>query len=153
MTEEEQKTIEQLFEAMGKSGGRFVVGQVVGSQTININTSPAQKEEPQDTPSTEEMKQAVLAVTKQGLFWSSRSWAVVYRVYQMKGYKASISEFVREVNAWNIKTDYHCDYDAVRKPIASGKYARSIDKWKADGAQGQAVKLAEGLLAALENGA
>ena len=33
MTEEQQKDIEQLFDAMGKSGGRFVIGQVVGSQT------------------------------------------------------------------------------------------------------------------------
>lgn len=37
MTEEEKKTIEQMFEAMGNSGGRFVIGQVVGSQTINFN--------------------------------------------------------------------------------------------------------------------
>ena len=37
MTEDEKKTLEQMFEAMGNTGGRFVIGQVVGSQTININ--------------------------------------------------------------------------------------------------------------------
>ncbi len=45
MTEDEKKTIEQLFEAMGRSGGRFVVGQVVGSQTIHINAGEEKKED------------------------------------------------------------------------------------------------------------
>ena len=45
MTEEQQKDIEQLFEAMGKSGGRFVIGQVIGSQTNFIGDKFAQKNE------------------------------------------------------------------------------------------------------------
>lgn len=45
MTEKQQKDIEQLFEAMGKSGGRFVIGQVIGSQTNFIGDKFAQKNE------------------------------------------------------------------------------------------------------------
>lgn len=44
MTEEQQKDIEQLFEAMGNSGGRFVIGQVIGSQTNYIGDHLAQKD-------------------------------------------------------------------------------------------------------------
>ena len=36
MTEEQKKDIDDLFDAMGKSGGRFIIGQVVGSQTNYI---------------------------------------------------------------------------------------------------------------------
>lgn len=50
MTEDEKKTIEQLFEAMERSGGRFVVGQVVGSQTIHINTGEEKKEDEVPNP-------------------------------------------------------------------------------------------------------
>lgn len=45
MTEEQQKDIEQLFDAMGKSGGRFVIGQVVGSQTNYFGDGFAPKSE------------------------------------------------------------------------------------------------------------
>lgn len=33
MTEEEKKTLSDLFEAMGKTGAQFQIGQVIGSQT------------------------------------------------------------------------------------------------------------------------
>ena len=45
MTEEQQKDIAQLFEAMGNSGGRFVIGQVIGSQTNYIGDHLAQRNE------------------------------------------------------------------------------------------------------------
>ena len=57
MTEERQKDIEQLFEAMGNSGGRFVIGQVIGSQTNYIGDHLAQKDgKPphEDIPHSEE---------------------------------------------------------------------------------------------------
>lgn len=57
MTEEQQKDIEQLFEAMGNSGGRFVIGQVIGSQTNYIGDHLAQKDgKPlhEDIPHSEE---------------------------------------------------------------------------------------------------
>lgn len=58
MTEEQQKDIAQLFEAMGKSGGRFVIGQVIGSQTNYIGDNHAEKDEKtphdEDIPHSEE---------------------------------------------------------------------------------------------------
>ena len=102
-------------------------------------------------PSKEEMKQAVMETMTQGLWWSSRSWAVVYRVYQMKGYMNGFTQFAREVQEWEIETDYECNYDAIQKPISSGMYSGMPDQWEAQGAQKQAVKLAQTLLEILEN--
>ena len=95
--------------------------------------------------SKKEMKRAVENSASKGYWWSSRSWAVVYRVYQMKGYMASISQFVREVKDWEVQIGFDCNYDAVQKPLAKGLLSGSPDKWVAQGAQGQAVKLAEAL--------
>ena len=57
MTEQQQKDIAQLFEAMGNSGGRFVIGQVIGSQTNYIGDHLAQKDGKtphEDIPHSEE---------------------------------------------------------------------------------------------------
>ena len=57
MAEEQQKDIAQLFEAMGNSGGRFVIGQVIGSQTNYIGDHLAQKDGKtphEDIPHSEE---------------------------------------------------------------------------------------------------
>ena len=40
MTEEQEKDLERMFRAMGNSGGRFVIGQVIASQTNFIGTTP-----------------------------------------------------------------------------------------------------------------
>ena len=37
MTEEEKKTLSDLFEAMGKTGAQFQIGQVIGSQSNTYN--------------------------------------------------------------------------------------------------------------------
>lgn len=37
MTEEEKKTLSDLFEAMGKTGAQFQIGQVIGSQANTYN--------------------------------------------------------------------------------------------------------------------
>lgn len=116
----------------------------------NHEADPKQEDIPK-VPSTEEMIQAVKATFSQGLWWSNRSWAVVYRVWQMKGYFGSISDFVREVEGWKLKSDHDCSYDAVQKPIASGILSGMPERWKEQGAQGQAVKLALALLAELDH--
>lgn len=129
--------------------GNYV--DVHDNEVVNLNIDKAMvKVEDSDLPTREAMIQAVEATEKEGLWWSSRSWAVVFRVYQMKGYKGSISEFVREVKAWGLKTDHECNYDAVQKPVASGILSGTPERWKANGAQGQTVKLAEALLRELE---
>lgn len=100
-------------------------------------------------PTSEQMQQAVKATVGEGYWWASRAWAVVYRVWQMKGYMKSYAEFYREVSEWEVKTGFECSYDAIQKPIAQGQLVGMPEKWESQGAQGQAVKLANALLDAL----
>ena len=101
-------------------------------------------------PTKEQMCAAINETVKQGLWWSNRSWAVVYRVYQMKGYMKGFSQFVREVETWDVKMAFECNYDALQKPISGGTLLGSPDKWEAQGAPPQAVKLPQALIAILE---
>ena len=99
-----------------------------------------------ELPTKEQMCAAIKESVKLGMWWSSRSWAVVYRVYQIKGYMNGFTQFVREVNTWSVKTGFECNYDAVQKPNASGVLAGNPDKWEAQGGSRQAVKLAQFLI-------
>jgi len=101
-------------------------------------------------PTKEQMCAAINETVKQGLWWSNRSWAVVYRVYQMKGYLNGFSQFVREVSTWSVKTGFECNYDALQKPISGGLFTGNPEKWEANGAPRQAVNLAKELMALLE---
>ena len=78
------------------SGGQHVETQ------INIGAHPNEgSEEPTSvTPPPEAMTRAVERTMAQGYWWASTAWAVVYRVYQMKGYSGGIRQFVREVKEW-----------------------------------------------------
>lgn len=109
-------------------------------------SQPLPQEAFPELPTAEEMKRAITATYKGGYWWSNRAWAVVYRVWQMKGYMNGYTQFAREVNGWGLKMDFTCNYDAVQKPIVEGKLAGTPDKWVSQGAQGQAVKLAEALI-------
>ena len=158
-----QEDIQKALEALGKSGitvaGDLVLEKKVeyevanveaggiGIQIVNGNRKEIEESEvTEDLPTREEMIQAVKATYRKGLWWSSRSWAVVYRVYQMKGYMSGFTQFAREVNEWGVSTGFECNYDAVQKPIVSGQLSGTPDKWVSQGAQKQAVKLAEALL-------
>ena len=100
----------------------------------------------EELPTRETMCQAVESGVKAGLWWGNQSWAVVYRVYQLKGYTGSMSDFVREAQTWPLDLAATCTYDAVQKPIARGTMIGQPDKWLANGAPQQAVALAESLL-------
>jgi len=125
------------------SGGQHVETQ------INIGAHPNEgSEEPTSvTPPPEAMARAVERTMAQGYWWASTAWAVVYRVYQMKGYTGGIRQFVREVKEWpwQKKPIFPCNYDSVQKPIVGGKLMRTIDKWKDDGAMEQMQKLGQAL--------
>lgn len=107
--------------------------------------------EPSEVPTKDQMIQAIKATVKQGMWWSSRSWAVVYRVYQMKGYVRNYTSFVNEVKRWHVETGFECTYDAIQKPIACGMYVGNPEKWENNGASKQAVKFAFALLEDLES--
>lgn len=101
-------------------------------------------------PDSETMRQAVVTSMHDGYWWGNRSWAVVYRVYQMKGYMKGIAQFVSEVESWKIESSYTCNYDAVQKPIIQGKIVGPISTWRANGVPEAWIKLAEALLAVLK---
>ena len=127
------------------SGGQHVETQ------INIGAHPnegSEKETKDNIPPPEAMARAVERTMAQGYWWASTAWAVVYRVYQMKGYTGSISQFVREVEEWpwQKKPAYECNYDAVCKPIRSGRLAGTPDGWVRSGASSQYAILGQELL-------
>ena len=106
----------------------------------------------QETIPLELIMKAVEQTMTQGLWWASTAWAVVYRIYQIMGYAGSIRQFVRDVADWPFERDpeYECNYDAVCKPIRSGKLSGTPDVWASNGATDQYVILGEELLKELE---
>ena len=133
------------------SGGQHV--ETIQSQNIYTYKRQSASEEPTSvTPPPEAMARAVERTMAQGYWWASTAWAVVYRVYQMKGYTGSISQFVREVEEWpwQKKPAYECNYDAVCKPIRSGRLAGTPDGWIKNGATAQYAILGTALLKELQ---
>ena len=104
-----------------------------------------------ELPAPEAMVWAVEKTIKDGHWWGNVSWSVVYRIYQMKGYQGTVSQFVRDVSRWSFTMHirYDCNDDAVGKPIRTGKISRSLDKWAEDGASSQFIILGEALMKAL----
>ena len=133
------------------SGGQHV--DTIQSQ--NIYTYKRQNTSEETTsviPPPEVMARAVERTMAQGFWWASTAWAVVYRVYQMKGYLGGIRQFVREVEGWPFRgrLNYVCNYDAVCKPIRSGRLAGTPDNWIKNGATAQYAILGTALLKELQ---
>lgn len=103
-----------------------------------------------ELPTREVMCKAVMTAVQNGLWYGKQAWAVVYRVYQLKGYMGGMNEFVREVNKWPIEMAATCSYDAVQKPVAKGKMVGQAEKWAKNGAPKEAVALVETLLTAID---
>lgn len=93
---------------------------------------------------------ALAKAVRDGLWSGGNSWAVVYRVYQMKGYMGSMTDFVREVKDWPTALAASCNYDAVQKPIAKGIMIGPLEKWVANGAPEQVEDLATTMLTELD---
>lgn len=94
------------------------------------------------------MANAVEQTMNEGLWYGATGWAVVYRVYQIAGYKGSYSEFVREAKAWpwSRTIDYLPTDDAVSKPLRNGKMMTDIKYWEAEGVAKRNRMLAMALL-------
>ena len=151
----------ELLDRIVSSGNVHIGQMIIGDKnTVNYHEAAGNEETQEKVPQqysnqqmtqaivelSEKMKQAVLITCQQGLWWSSRSWAVVYRVWQLKGYKKGMSDFVREVEGWNLDVEFECLYDAIQKPVSKGIYAGTPDGWIDNGAPHQALKLARALL-------
>lgn len=125
-------------------------------ETIQQHAEEAETDDKKDMsllPSTEQMCQVVEQTMDNGLWWASTAWAVVFRVYQMKGYQGSIRQFVREVDSWkwNRTMAFPCTYDGIQKPLVSGKLSGSIEKWREEGAMRQMQVLGQALSDLLNN--
>ena len=136
------------------SGSQYVDKQFnFGDKVSGMATSTKQTEgEPKsEIPPLEAMVWAVEKTIKDGHWWGNVSWSVVYRIYQMKGFQGTVSQFVRDVSRWpfTMPIRYDCNDDAVGKPIRTGKISRSLDKWAEDGASSQFIILGEALMKAL----
>ncbi len=100
-----------------------------------------------DLPSMSEMAMACEKTCEEHLWWGHSSWSVVFRIYEILGFKGNIHSFIEEVKKWplNKSFPYHCDRDSVGKPIRRGKISGPIEKWAADGAHSRETKLGEKL--------
>lgn len=114
--------------------------------TENKSTSDNQNKLPTD----DEMSEAIQKTVHDGMWWSNRAWGVVYRVYQIMGYCGGYSDFIGVAEKWNVKTGFLLNYDAVQKPVTSGKFANRPDVWEKQGAPDAAAILGEALLSYLE---
>lgn len=126
-----------------------------GIQSDPSNNKKTQEDSNNNLPAVPPSNIMVKVVEKtinDGFWWGNISWSVVYRIYQIKGYRESISQFVREVQKWpfTIPIRYDCNDDSVGKPIRSGKICRDIDKWEEDGAPTQFCILGNALIKELK---
>lgn len=140
-----------------KSGSQHIDTQVIASPCPppkrEGNTNGREKGMEDMTPLPETMARAVERTMAQGYWWASTAWAVVYRVYQMKGYGGGFSQFVKEVATWprTRQWEMECNFDAVQKPVSSGRLSGMPETWRANGAQEQATKLAFALMEELQS--
>ena len=95
------------------------------------------------TPTGEQMCQIVEKMVDSGLWYAGTSWAVVYRMYQLWGYKGGINQFVRDVASWPFKhrPKADCTADGVSKPLRTGKFVGKPSTWSLNGAPDVAIRL------------
>ena len=67
-------------------------------------------------------------------------------------FASTFSQFVRDVSTWpfTVKLPFECNFDAIQKPMTSGKLDGMPDSWGSQGAHEQMVKLGKALLEELE---
>ena len=103
---------------------------------------------PPTLPTAEAMAHAVENTMRAGYWWANTAWAVVYRVYQMLGYRGGYSQFVRRVDCWPRSWPWKtaCRYDAVQKPVTSGRLDGTPEEWEHRPGLRQAARLGKALL-------
>lgn len=129
------------------------VGQFIENYYSHNEKNAFDNQPSMEVPLMEQLHQAVEKTMQEGYWWANTGWAVVYRIYQMKGYNNSIRQFVREVGTWNWNIDlkHPCSYDCIQKPISTGKLIGRIEKWKENGVKEYAVVLGNMLINLLEH--
>ena len=117
------------------------VGQRIDSVTTQnfssdkwFKTSYHAPTENTQRPAPETVVRAIEKTVSNGLWFASTSWAVVYRVCQIKGYKKGFSQFVRDVSTWpfTVKLPFECKFDAIQKPVTSGLDSILFNRWNVE---------------------
>ena len=134
MTEEEKKTLSDLFEAMGKTGAQFQIGQVIGSQVNNYygGKGKMQPVEKTDIPEVlaeselwESVKEAGL-VNDQGQPTISRPEAALLA--------DSLAQRLGIANKWKMfeqmwhRNNMRCDYNTALNQKKSLEFQEKLKK-------------------------
>lgn len=151
MTAEEKKELlNGLFNGATIYGKQYFF---FGDQnTMNINESSPSENTQEDLPTAEQMAKVVESTISKGLWWGNTAWSVIFRIMQMRGYKGSVSQFVRDVSKWPFSGEvrFICSDDAVSRPLRDGKMLKSLESWPSEGVQGRACLLGEAVCKELE---
>ena len=142
------KYLHQFYYQLSDDEQQALIELGIMLDLIHHDMEELMSHEVNSVPTIQAMVWAVEKTIKDGHWWGNVSWSVVYRIYQMKGYQGTVSQFVRDVSRWpfTMPIRYDCNDDAVGKPIRTGKISRSLDKWAEDGASAQFIILGEALL-------
>ena len=148
------RNISLTYVASGAQNIGSVHSQSNHYQGIPVDRPVVQQttETPTPIPSPKVMAHAVESAMTRGYWWANTAWAVVYRIYQIKGYNGGFSQFVKDTATWPRSRPWlsECNFDAVQKLVSSGRLSGSPETWKYNGAQEQAVRLASLLLAEMK---
>jgi hypothetical protein len=125
MTEEEKKTLSDLFEAMGKTGAQFQIGQVIGSQTNTYNYYDDKPREALLARTDRDIKAAIEELLKAKdeemvpLFRNKKQWWAVFRVLStFCNYPSKMSDFVTKMNDLQVEgadAPLAISYESLRK--------------------------------------
>ena len=126
------------------------VGEVNGMPKDKGSEPPVSQEK---KATKEMMSSAMLNTLVDGLWKSGRSWAIVFAVYQIWGYKGRVNDFIDEVREWPDinRNRMTCNRDAVTKLTHKYLFSKDIKNWRGDGVPEQYCILGEKLDLLLEN--
>lgn len=135
MTDEMKMALAKEFAAGVTKINQFILEY---SGTTIINGSDKDDQEMKDekkTPSIDVMMKICKATMELGFWKCDRSWGVVFQIWQIWGYKGSVSDFVNEINSRNETKGfaYACTQNAVYKMVSKGRISRKLENWRNDG--------------------
>lgn len=151
MTEEQQKELEQIFKAMENSGGRFVIGQVIGTQNNHFGSKEERKE------SKKELNNELLAraiENCQMYFWAKASYAVVFcicrDVYKMQPNKSAFEKMIEGLQ-YKKKRSYNCPEGTIANAFSDNPiFNENVYDWEKFNALERIIKLRDELLRELK---
>ena len=147
----------ELMDRLSKGGAN--IGTIIfdnhGTMNINGNKEQSQEEVPpvEKKATKEMMSKAAMATLENGLWKSQRSWAVVFVIYCIWGYKERVSDFIAEVFTWpdKVASRMICNRDAVEKLKNQYYFSKQVSEWRNNGIPEPYCILGEQLEAELEN--